>query len=85
MKYPAVYMVSGDGDTRVAPLHARKMTAMLQSATAGGPVLLHYDVQEGHSGGGTAVTKRVDDATDELLFLAWQLNMTPEVSGLSNK
>jgi len=85
VKYPAVYMVSGDGDTRVAPLHARKMTAMLQARTAGGPVLLHYDVQEGHSGGGTAVTKRVDDATDELLFLAWQLNMTPEVSGISKK
>jgi prolyl oligopeptidase len=26
-KYPAVLFISGDSDTRVAPLHARKMTA----------------------------------------------------------
>ena len=27
-KYPAVLLVTGDSDTRVAPLHARKMTAL---------------------------------------------------------
>jgi prolyl oligopeptidase len=36
VKYPAVLFVTGDGDTRVAPLHARKMTALLQAATVGG-------------------------------------------------
>ena len=29
-KYPAVLFVSGDADTRVPPLQARKMTARLQ-------------------------------------------------------
>jgi prolyl oligopeptidase len=32
VKYPAVLFITGDGDTRVAPLHARKMAASLQAA-----------------------------------------------------
>ena len=41
--YPAVLFITGDADTRVAPLHARKMTALLQadsSDQAVRPVLL---------------------------------------------
>ncbi len=49
--YPAVMFVTGDADTRVAPLHARKMAALLQASTASDrPILLHYDVKGGHSG-----------------------------------
>src|SRR5207249_1321828 len=33
-KYPAIMFVSGDSDTRVAPLHARKMTALVPSSCA---------------------------------------------------
>src|SRR5207253_5191262 len=36
-KYPATLFVTGDADTRVAPLHARKMTALMQHAAAIGP------------------------------------------------
>lgn len=76
-KYPAVMFVTGDSDTRVAPLHARKMTALVQSASGSGlPVLLHYDTRAGHSGG-KPVTKQVTDLTDELLFLSWQLGLDP--------
>ena len=32
-KYPAVLLTTGDADTRVPPLQARKMTARLQAAT----------------------------------------------------
>jgi prolyl oligopeptidase len=72
-KYPAVLMVSGDGDTRVDPLHARKMTAMLQWATGSEhPVLLDYDTKSGHSGG-RPLAKQIDEFTDELGFLFWQL------------
>jgi prolyl oligopeptidase len=54
VKYPATLFVSGDSDTRVDPAHARKMTALLQAATASGkPVLLRYDTTEGHSGSGS--------------------------------
>ena len=71
--YPAVLMVSGDGDTRVDPLHARKMAAMLQwAAGSNRPVLLDYDTKSGHSGG-RPLNKQIDEYTDELGFLFWQL------------
>lgn len=72
-KYPAVLFITGDSDTRVAPLHARKMTALMQASTGSDrPVLLHYDTHAGHSGG-TPVGKEIDDITDEMSFLLWQL------------
>jgi prolyl oligopeptidase len=76
-KYPAVLFVSGDSDTRVDPLHARKMTALLQAATGSGPdrpVLLHYDTKAGHAGG-KPLTRQIDDLTDEYAFLFWQLGV----------
>ena len=43
---------TGDSDTRVDPLHARKMTALLQAASSSGrPILLHYSLSGGHSAG----------------------------------
>jgi prolyl oligopeptidase len=72
-KYPAVIFLTGDSDTRVDPLHARKMTALMQWATASEhPVLLRYDTTGGHSGG-RSVTKQIDETTDGLIFLYWQL------------
>ncbi|HLW80082.1 MAG TPA: prolyl oligopeptidase family serine peptidase [Terriglobia bacterium] len=73
-RYPAVLLVSGDGDTRVDPLHARKMTALLQWANSSDrPVLLDYDTKSGHSGG-RPLSKQIDETTDELAFLFWQLH-----------
>jgi prolyl oligopeptidase len=73
--YPAVMFITGDSDTRVAPLHARKMTALLQASTGSdNPVLLHYDTRAGHSGG-TPITKSIEDMTDYVLFLVWQLGI----------
>lgn len=75
--YPAVMFVTGDSDTRVDPLHARKMAALLQASTGGDrPILLHYDTKAGHAGG-KPVSKQIEDGTDEMLFLFWQLGMTP--------
>ncbi len=74
--YPAIMFVTGDSDTRVAPLHARKMAALMQSAQGGTrPILLHYDTKGGHSGGGTPTSKRIDDASDNFAFLFWQLDV----------
>jgi prolyl oligopeptidase len=74
-KFPAVLFISGDGDTRVDPLHARKMAALVQSANGGDrPILLHYDTKAGHSGG-RPVSKIITDTTDELSFLFWQLGV----------
>jgi prolyl oligopeptidase len=74
-RYPAVLFVTGDGDTRVAPLHARKMTALLQAATGSArPVLLLYDTKSGHSGG-RPVSKTIEEETNILSFLFWQLHV----------
>jgi len=68
-RYPAVMFFTGDSDTRVAPLHARKMTALLQSASSSGrPILLHYSLAGGHSGG-MGVDQQVQDDADWLIFL----------------
>jgi prolyl oligopeptidase len=73
--YPAVLFVTGDADTRVAPLHARKMTALLQHSTGGEePVLLHYNTAAGHSGG-RPVSDVINDVLVQVRFLVWQLGM----------
>jgi prolyl oligopeptidase len=75
-KYPAVMIKSGDFDTRVDPLHARKMAARLQAASGGDrPILLHYDVKAGHAGGLSA-TQSIDTTVDMLSFLFWQLGVS---------
>ncbi len=68
-EYPAVLFITGDSDTRVAPLHARKMAALLQASGSPRPVLLHYDTKAGHSRASTPIPKQIDDLTDELSFL----------------
>jgi prolyl oligopeptidase len=74
-QYPAVLLVSGDFDTRVDPLHARKMAALVQASTGSNrPVLLRYDTESGHSVG-MPVDRQIDETGDELTFLAWQLGM----------
>ena len=68
-KYPAIMLNSGDSDTRVAPLHARKMTALLQAEDGSDrPVLLHYETKAGHSSG-VSIQQLVNDTADELAFL----------------
>lgn len=68
-RYPAILLFTGDDDTRVDPLHARKMTAILQADSASGrPILLHYGLSNGHSSGVGAQQKIQDDA-DMLTFL----------------
>jgi prolyl oligopeptidase len=67
--YPAVMFFTGDNDTRVDPLHARKMTALLQPASSSGrPILLHYSLTGGHSAG-VGVAQQIQDDADELAFL----------------
>jgi prolyl oligopeptidase len=68
-KYPAIMFFTGDSDTRVDPLHARKMTALMQAGSGGDrPILLHYSVEGGHSAG-VSLTQLIADQADELAFL----------------
>ena len=78
VRYPAVLFITGDGDTRVAPLHARKLAARLQAATSSDrPILLLYDTKSGHSGG-RPVNKLIQEGTDGLSFMFWQLRVPLE-------
>lgn len=71
--YPATLFITGDGDTRVAPLHARKMTALIQAANGGdNPIMLQYDLKGGHSGG-TPLAKQIEKEVDLWGFLKWTL------------
>jgi prolyl oligopeptidase len=72
-KYPAVLFITGDSDTRVAPLHARKMAAEMQAAQGGDkPILLLYDTKLGHSEG-RPVSKIIAEDTQVLAFLLRQV------------
>ena len=73
--YPAVFFDSSDSDDRVDPLHARKMAAALQAASAGdGPVLLRIEANSGH-GGADLVRSTVERYTDAYAFLVDQLGV----------
>jgi prolyl oligopeptidase len=73
--YPAVMLPTGDSDTRCDPMHARKMTAMLQAAsTSGHPILLEYREEAGHIAG-LPIDATIDEVADQLYFLARELGM----------
>lgn len=78
VEYPATFLTAGVHDTRVHAMHARKMAARLQHATASDtdqePVLLWVEQEAGH-GRGKPLRLRVRDAADMLSFLAWQTGL----------
>lgn len=76
--YPAMLLTAGENDTRVHPLHARKMAASMQQATttqSERPILLWIDRKSGH-GVGKPRDLRRQEALDRLMFLFWQLAVT---------
>jgi prolyl oligopeptidase len=78
-EYPAVLFMTADFDTRVDPMHAKKMAALMQSSAANGkskerPILLRIEGKAGH-GAGKPVTKQIEEFTDVYEFLFWQLGV----------
>lgn len=68
-KYPATLILTGESDSRVDPLHARKMAALLQTQTAGSsPILLRVEEKAGH-GQGKPVSKIIQEGVDRWSFL----------------
>lgn len=73
--YPAVFLSAAESDSRVAPLHARKMAARLQAATSSGrPVLLRLETKAGH-GAGKPLVKVIEEYTDVWSFVFQQLGL----------
>jgi len=79
-KYPAVLMMTGANDGRVAPYHSRKMTARLIEANkSGNPIFLRTSSSAGH-GIGTALSERVKQLADVYAFLFARLGMAKEMT-----
>jgi prolyl oligopeptidase len=79
MEYPAILFMTAESDTRVDPMHAKKMAAEMQAEAKNGasktrPILLRIEVKAGH-GAGKPVTKQIEEFTDVYSFLFWQLGV----------
>jgi len=77
--YPATLFMTADSDSRVDPMHAKKMTALLQAQAANGPdhpILLRVDTKAGH-GIGKPINKQIEDYVELWSFLFWQLGVSP--------
>lgn len=74
-RYPAVLLTAGESDSRVHPLHAKKMAALLQWAnTSHDPILLFVETKAGH-GQGKGTDARIAEAAMEWAFFMDQLGM----------
>jgi prolyl oligopeptidase len=75
--YPGVLLMAEDQDADVHAMHARKMTAALQGATASDPadhpILLRVD--RGTLDPQAIVNLRLEKLVDQRLFIMWQLGM----------
>ncbi len=79
VEYPAILFMTADTDTRVDPMHAKKMTAEMQAEARNGtsktrPILLRIESKAGH-GAGKPVSKQIEDFTDIYSFLFWQVGV----------
>jgi len=81
--YPAILFTSADTDMRVDPMHAKKMTALMQAEAANGqsrerPILLRIKPKGGHGAvAGEPVDKQIEESTDIYSFVFWQLGVRP--------
>ena len=67
--YPPTLITTADHDDRVVPAHSFKFAAALQKANGGpNPTLIRIETRAGH-GGGKPVSKKIEEAADELSFL----------------
>jgi prolyl oligopeptidase len=73
--YPAMLITTAASDSRVDPLHARKMAARLQAASiSAGPILLRQETRAGH-GAGKPRGLILDEQTDIWSFVLSQLGV----------
>ncbi|HEX6548100.1 MAG TPA: prolyl oligopeptidase family serine peptidase [Candidatus Dormibacteraeota bacterium] len=72
VRYPPVLLTCGEEDTRVDPMHARKMAARLQAANPAGLTLLRVERRGGH-GQGKPVAKLAEEDSDAWSFILHHL------------
>jgi prolyl oligopeptidase len=74
VEYPNILFTTANKDTRVDPLHARKMTALLQSVNKQNKVLVFTEIEAGHSAG-KPISKMVELQSFILTFFAQELGL----------
>lgn len=75
--YPSVMFLTAESDSRVDPMHARKMAARMQEATSSDhPVLVRIETKAGH-GVGKPRHKQLEELADEYTFFFRELGLTP--------
>jgi prolyl oligopeptidase len=73
--YPAVLLATAESDSRVDPMHARKMAARLQAASASPrPILLRLEARAGH-GAGKPLNKVLEELSDTWTFVFSELGV----------
>jgi prolyl oligopeptidase len=72
--YPATMILTADSDSRVDPMHAKKMVARLQAATSSNaPILLRLDTKAGHAG--APMSKMTEEYADTWSFVFQELGI----------
>ena len=75
VNYPAMLITTSENDARVDPMHALKMVAKLQEVNPKGePIFLLVRKSSGH-GGGTTISKNIEQTSEEMAFLMERLGM----------
>ncbi|MBI2394146.1 MAG: S9 family peptidase [Deltaproteobacteria bacterium] len=73
--YPSVLFMTAESDSRVDPMHARKMAARMQEATSSGrPILVRIETKAGH-GVGKPRHKQLEELADEYTFFFRELGL----------
>jgi prolyl oligopeptidase len=74
--YPAVLFMTAESDSRVDPMHARKMAARMQEATSSDkPILVRIETKAGH-GAGKPRHKQLEELSDQYTFLFTELGVS---------
>ncbi len=75
VRYPSMLFTTAESDSRVDPLHARKMAARMQEAQGepSRPILLRVETKAGH-GAGKPLAKVVLSVTEEMAFVLHELS-----------
>ncbi|MBN1182742.1 MAG: S9 family peptidase [Bacteroidales bacterium] len=77
IQYPAILVTTADHDDRVVPAHSFKYIATLQKKYKGpNPVMIRVQTDAGH-GGGTPTKAIIEEYTDILSFMFYNMNLTP--------
>lgn len=84
VRYPSMLFTSAESDSRVDPMHARKMMARMDEAQHANdatpnqptdhPILLRLESKAGH-GAGKPTSKLVEEVTDEMSFAFHELGL----------